>query len=125
MGRLSLALQFFVQKKIAEDAAWRRVKIVVSGHEVPGEGEHKIQQYIRHMKADSANWDPNQSHVVHGLDADLIMLGLATHEPNFCLLREEVLTERVRRGVPLGKETFWVMHLVFFLYRLLLLVFSR
>ena len=58
MGRLSSALQFFVRKKIAEDEAWRRVKVVVSGHEVPGEGEHKIQQYIRHMKADAANWDP-------------------------------------------------------------------
>jgi 5'-3' exonuclease len=37
------------------------------------------------------DYEPNQKHVIHGLDADLIMLGLTTHEPYFALLREDVL----------------------------------
>jgi 5'-3' exonuclease len=42
MFKLSEQLRYFVNKKITEDANWRDVQVVLSGHEVPGEGEHKI-----------------------------------------------------------------------------------
>ena len=89
MTRLSEQLKYFVNKKITEDANWRSVQVVLSGHEVPGEGEHKIMEYIRLSKA-QPDYDPNVRHCLYGLDADLIMLGLLSHDPHFCLLREEV-----------------------------------
>ena len=89
MAKLSEQLRYFVNKKISEDANWRDVQVVLSGHEVPGEGEHKIMEYIRLSKA-QPDYNPNVRHCLYGLDADLIMLGLLSHDPHFCLLREEV-----------------------------------
>lgn len=89
MVKLSEQLCYFVNKKITEDANWREVQVVLSGHEVPGEGEHKIMEYIRLSKA-QPDYNPNVRHCLYGLDADLIMLGLLSHDPHFCLLREEV-----------------------------------
>ncbi|EGG13984.1 5'-3' exoribonuclease [Cavenderia fasciculata] len=89
MSNLSECLQFFIKKKISEDLSWREIEIIFSGPENPGEGEHKIIDYIRKYKA-SPDWDPNQSHCLYGLDADLILLALVTHEPHFSILREEI-----------------------------------
>lgn len=51
MARLSKHLKYYVTKRISEDAEWRNVKVILSGHDVPGEGEHKIQEFIRLTKA--------------------------------------------------------------------------
>lgn len=99
MARLGDHLRFFVRRKLAEDPAWQRPTIIFSGHDVPGEGEHKIMEYIRWGKR-SPSWSPNTRHCLYGLDADLVMLSLVTHEPHFVLLREIVSYGGPNRGQP-------------------------
>ena len=112
MARLTQQLKYFINKKISEDSEWQGVEIVLSGHEVPGEGEHKIMEYIRLTKA-QPDYDPNMRHCLYGLDADLIMLGLLSHDPHFCLLREEVTFGRnsSKKSKELEHQNFYLMHL--------------
>ncbi|KAG9097503.1 hypothetical protein FRC06_007481 [Ceratobasidium sp. 370] len=112
MKKLSAQLKYFVNKKISEDANWRNVQVVLSGHEVPGEGEHKIMEYIRLSKA-QPDYDPNVRHCLYGLDADLIMLGLLSHDPHFCLLREEVKfgPQKNKGNRSLESQNFFLLHI--------------
>ncbi|KAF2113567.1 XRN 5'-3' exonuclease N-terminus-domain-containing protein [Lophiotrema nucula] len=112
MAKLTQQLKYFINKKVSEDLDWQGVEVVLSGHEVPGEGEHKIMEYIRQAKA-QPEYDPNRRHCLYGLDADLIMLGLLSHDPHFALLREEVTFGRQSKtkSKELEHQNFYLMHL--------------
>ncbi|KAI1285345.1 5'-3' exoribonuclease 1 [Halotydeus destructor] len=89
MHKLHQQLKYFVAMKMSKDELWKPVKVYLSGHETPGEGEHKVMDFIRSEKS-KPDYNPNTRHCLYGLDADLLMLGLCSHEPHFSLLREEV-----------------------------------
>jgi 5'-3' exoribonuclease 1 len=89
LAKVSGIIKYFIRKKIKEDPSWRNLKVIFSGHEIPGEGEHKIMEHIRMMK-NQPGYRPNTRHCIYGQDADLIMLGLVTHEPHFTILREVI-----------------------------------
>ncbi|XP_045143411.1 5'-3' exoribonuclease 1 isoform X1 [Echinops telfairi] len=112
MARLHEHLKYFVNLKISTDKSWQGVTIYFSGHETPGEGEHKIMEFIRSEKA-KPDHDPNTRHCLYGLDADLIMLGLTSHEAHFSLLREEVRFggKKTQRVCAPEETTFHLLHL--------------
>ena len=56
------------------------LEYIYSSCYTPGEGEHKLIKYMKE--------NPNNSYVIHGLDADLIFLCLSTQMNSIYLLRE-------------------------------------
>lgn len=97
MDILAASLRYWCAYKLNTDPAWEKLKVIISDATVPGEGEHKIMQFVRSQR-NSPSHDPNTRHVIYGLDADLIMLGLATHEPHFRVLREDVFANDTKPG---------------------------
>lgn len=100
--RCTAHLEYFVKRKLHSDPRWAHLTIIFSGPNVPGEGEHKIMDFIRKQKQ-RKDYDPNIRHCLFGQDGDLIMLGLATHEPHFALLREEVIFDQKRKDAALAR----------------------
>lgn len=63
------------------------IEIIFSNEKVPGEGEHKLLNFIRKFGIN------DESYCIHGMDADLIMLALGTHLDNIYIFREDMITE--------------------------------
>lgn len=89
MQMLTEGLRYYVSERVTNNPQWAGLEVVLSGAEAYGEGEHKIMEYIRSVKV-AGKMLPNTRHCLYGLDADLIMLALISHEPHFFLLREKV-----------------------------------
>ena len=84
MDYLSKYIDWYLKNSINTDTNWQNIEVIFSNEKVPGEGEHKIMNYIRKYGIKT------ETYCMFGLDSDLIMLALATHFPNFYILREDL-----------------------------------
>ena len=58
MDLLAQSLRYWTKYKLSTDAAWKDLKIIISDATVPGEGEHKIMNFIRSQRSSGLH-DPN------------------------------------------------------------------
>lgn len=74
-------LNAFMKNKMRYNTS--NTQIIYSGSDENGEGEHKI--------FDKLSIEPREKHIIiHGLDADLIILSLMSHRQNIKLMREQI-----------------------------------
>jgi len=62
-------LKYYIADKLAHDPGWHGIEVILSDANAPGEGEHKIMEFIRSQRAQS-QYSPNTSHVLYGLVCD-------------------------------------------------------
>lgn len=82
MDHLTKYIDWYLRSMISYHPEWKGLEVVFSNEKVPGEGEHKIMQYIRE------HGDPTDAYCIYGLDADLIMLGMMLPVEKVMVARE-------------------------------------
>lgn len=85
MHDLSVYIRNYIEYKMLVDETYKNLEIVFSCEKTPGEGEQKLVSYMRKYGS------MNESFCIHGADADIIMLALATHFPKMYILRDDLM----------------------------------
>lgn len=82
MDNLSKFIDYKIHESMMTRENWKNLEIIFSSEKVPQEGEHKIIKWVREQS------DLGESYCLHGMDADLVMLGLTSGKKRFTILRQ-------------------------------------
>lgn len=86
MDHLTKYIDWYIRKELSNpNSAWSNLEVIFSNEKASGEGEHKLLSYLRRYG------NKEETYCIHGMDADLIMLVLASHTENFYILREDMM----------------------------------
>lgn len=88
MHELTTYIDKYIKENVKTNDEWKRREIIFSSEKVPGEGEHKLINYIRYYGIRS------ESYCVYALDADLVMLAVGTQLDKFFVLRDDLFDAR-------------------------------
>nr|QFG73968.1 MAG: XRN 5'-3' exonuclease-like protein [Megaviridae environmental sample] len=93
MGKITAQINTYIQenqKRWQDIVGSTNLKVIFSSANTPGEGEHKILQYLKdgNVMEFMGGSQEDKHIVIYGLDADLIFLSLALERKNMYLLRE-------------------------------------
>jgi 5'-3' exonuclease len=108
---LMLSLDAYLRQLIENNQAILPPHVIYSSHLVRGEGEHKIFELFREGRIEVGQGDAAGASIVHGLDADLVMLTLLSPVPKLYLCRENkdrrsfVSIDALRQGIIQDMET--------------------
>jgi 5'-3' exonuclease len=95
MHYLNKYIDWHIRQKI-NNGEWAHLDVVFSSEKVPGEGEHLCVQLFK------TYCDPSESMMIYGLDADLIMLCLASNLPNIYIYRDNMYNDKERFVIDIG-----------------------
>ncbi|WIA40164.1 hypothetical protein OEZ86_013561 [Tetradesmus obliquus] len=114
MTEVAQWLRQWAADKAANDPRFKHTTFIISDASEPGEGEHKVMKFVRHLKA-QPGYDPATRHVVYGQDADLLLLALLCHEPYFKVMREdmqggEAASSKAAREAQMAQEQQQLLH---------------
>ncbi|CAD8069108.1 unnamed protein product [Paramecium sonneborni] len=98
MYELNEQVKFFIYRKFQEDQKYNNLQVIFSGSDVPGEGEHKILEFMRAIKKQQ-NFNPNWTHCIYSADADLIMLGLGINLKYVSIIREQCNMDQIKTQI--------------------------
>jgi len=85
MSKLSEKLRSYINNRMNTFPIWSSIIVILSDANVPGEGEHKIMDFIRTQKSHNAN----TKHVLFSTDSDMVLLGLTLHSDYVWIMREK------------------------------------
>ncbi|KNH06170.1 5'-3' exoribonuclease [Perkinsela sp. CCAP 1560/4] len=90
MRKVRKAVETYISDRISDDSwsSYHDVAWILSDSSEPGEGEHKLIQFIKKQRAEPG-YDPRTTHCLVGMDADLIQLALSIHDPNMMIFRDD------------------------------------